>query len=864
MPLVAFVAAAIIMRFLHYLWPWQQYISSEYCQLVLSLSLALGLLCYYITLLSFSWRDAIMTEHQQAFSLAQRYLVAIRCCGIFCAACVGASYFAWSAQLQAEKWQQLPEQKRDIEMRVQIHSLVSQQGRRQQFVAKVIDSELPLYQSAYLRISAYQLPDEQQSPSLLNAPQQLAAGQRWHIVLRAKPIRGVKNQAGFNYQRYAFSQRWLAQAYIREWRAYLGDCQQWRDLVMETTACINQARQRLKNQLQALLPIEDYAWFAALALGDKTAMSQQQFSLLQHTATVHLFVVSGLHMGLLAAWVFALAYLVRLLAVLLAVPLPWICLSQQLPLVPLAVLIISAFYASLVGWSVPVQRAYIMLCCLLAGQLLQLNIAIVWRLLMAACISILIEPLALLQLGFYLSYLAVAMLCMLASLYPKRLRQCYACQSVRARWSRRCLDAGLAYLCLQAIMMFCLWPLTASSQGVLNLLALFYNGLLIPLISLLVLPAVLAVTACLLLANATQIASWIGYAEQLMTSVALQLRLLMQQLQHVLQWQTEQPWLQPSLIDIAQLNSAFFLLVLWLVLQLMFRHIMPYRVSMMANLCILVMLPVLYSQTANQKHTSKPPLQLDMLDVGQGLALLLQTPRHAMVYDTGAAWPGGSMAKWVLAPVLAAQGLMQLDRVMISHLDNDHAGGTADLLKHIAVKQLVSSEPNLLSAELSRPVQRCQQGQSWYWDAVKFQVLWPPAVNISKRNNRSCVLLISVAGQHILLTGDIDQRTELAILAQPALQAALPLTALVLAHHGSKHSSSYSFLQRTRPQMALVSAGYLNRFQHPDQRVLQRLEDLSIKLYSTAVDGQVTLRFSADKRFQLYTQQQAMAAQSWY
>ena len=291
---------------------------------------------------------------------------------------------------------------------------------------------------------------------------------------------------------------------------------------------------------------------------------------------------------------------------------------------------------------------------------------------------------------------------------------------------------------------------------------------------------------------------------------------------------------------------------------------MPYRSLLILTLCILTILPISYSQTANQERLTKPLLQLDMLDVGQGLALLLQTPRHAMVYDTGAAWPGGSMAQWVLAPVLAAEGLMQLDQVMISHLDNDHAGGTADLLKSITVEQLVSSEPDLLSNKLNRPVQRCQQGQSWQWDAVKFQVLWPPAVNINKRNNRSCVLLISIADQHILFTGDIDQRTELAILAQPALQAALPLTALVLAHHGSKHSSSHTFLQHTRPKIALVSAGYLNRFQHPDQLVLQRLQALSIALYSTAEVGQVTLRWNAQEALHINTQRSERNGQSGY
>ena len=183
MPLVAFIAAALMMRFLHYLWPWQQYLSSDNCQLALLLSLALALLCYCVAPLSLSSHD---DKHKQPTVLAQRYLEIIRYCGIFFAGCVGASYFALSAQQQAEKWQQLPERKLDIEMRVQIHSLVSQQGRRQQFVAKVIHSELPLYQSAYLRISAYQLPGEQHSSVWQEVPKQLAAGQRWHVVVHAQ------------------------------------------------------------------------------------------------------------------------------------------------------------------------------------------------------------------------------------------------------------------------------------------------------------------------------------------------------------------------------------------------------------------------------------------------------------------------------------------------------------------------------------------------------------------------------------------------------------------------------------------------------------------------------------------------------
>ena len=238
---------------------------------------------------------------------------------------------------------------------------------------------------------------------------------------------------------------------------------------------------------------------------------------------------------------------------------------------------------------------------------------------------------------------------------------------------------------------------------------------------------------------------------------------------------------------------------------------------------------------------SQPTLALTMMDVGQGLALLIQTSNKTLLYDTGAAWQSGSMASLVVRPTLYQANINTIDKLVVSHGDNDHAGGVDEILAAFKVDRLMASS-QAKSKHLS--VDYCEKGRQWLWDEVKFTVLHPEKVITHKaKNNDSCVILIEVAGKRILLTGDIERSIE-----QQLLQSGLnQIDVLVVAHHGSLTSSSAAFIDVVKPEIALISSGYLNRYRHPHPTVLNRLNTVGANVLTTANHGAIRLTINQQK-----------------
>ncbi|HEY9200601.1 MAG TPA: DNA internalization-related competence protein ComEC/Rec2, partial [Gammaproteobacteria bacterium] len=232
-----------------------------------------------------------------------------------------------------------------------------------------------------------------------------------------------------------------------------------------------------------------------------------------------------------------------------------------------------------------------------------------------------------------------------------------------------------------------------------------------------------------------------------------------------------------------------------------------------------------------------------LLDVGQGLSVLVQTREHNLLYDAGASrGERFDLGRLVVEPFLRHRGITSLDSLIISHADNDHAGGAEYLLQKIAVQQLLyGGRAEDFAYELPPHAQNCRAGQRWQWNQVRFEILHPEQ-DYRKTNQQSCVLKITGSDYSVLLTGDIDQPVESRLLGDYAGQ--LRTDVLLVPHHGSKSSSSLSWLQQLEPQLALVSAGYLNRFRHPADEVLQRYHQLGIPVWNTAEDGAISLYFS--------------------
>jgi competence protein ComEC len=253
---------------------------------------------------------------------------------------------------------------------------------------------------------------------------------------------------------------------------------------------------------------------------------------------------------------------------------------------------------------------------------------------------------------------------------------------------------------------------------------------------------------------------------------------------------------------------------------------------------LLLCLPLLWPRGIG---LSSDMAEVTVLDVGQGLSVVVRTASHALVYDSGdRSSDRFDAGRDIVAPALRQQRVGELDMLVLSHADNDHAGGAAGLLQEYPARQLWSGTPELL--QLASPFLPCRAGMHWHWDGVSFRILHPDSGTPQDDNSRSCVLMVEAGGQRLLLTGDIEQRSE-----QQLAMAGIDLRAdvLLMPHHGSKTSSSPALLFAVRPSLAIASAGYRNRFHHPSAQVIGRYEAQGIRWLYTAETGAIRLRLSA-------------------
>jgi competence protein ComEC len=268
------------------------------------------------------------------------------------------------------------------------------------------------------------------------------------------------------------------------------------------------------------------------------------------------------------------------------------------------------------------------------------------------------------------------------------------------------------------------------------------------------------------------------------------------------------------------------------------------------SLGLLALLPVLLARPA---PVAPGTLEITMLDVGHGLAIVARTAQHTLVYDAGPAWSSDSDAgARIVLPYLRGEGVRRIDMLVVSHDDIDHSGGAVSLLRSLPVDALVSSLPagHPAFAYMLQPL-RCHAGQQWTWDAVQFRILHPEWDSYAERsvdNERSCVLQVEAAGVRALITGDIGVRSEARLLAAERRTGSRLLASAVLLvpHHGSGGSSSAAFVSAVAPQHALMSIGYLNRFGHPRPDVVERYRAAGANLLRTDQAGAVRLTIAGD------------------
>lgn len=625
-----------------------------------------------------------------------------------------------------------------------------------------------------------------------------SVGDRWQFITHLKPIHGLHNFDGFDYARYLALQGVRATGYIvvnSDNRCLLEDPYYYPLLRLRQSI-----QEKIENSL-ASFP-EQAAIISALTVGSTTSMTNDQWQVFRLTGTSHLVAISGLHIGLMAALGF---FLFRLIGKIF----PKLLLRITSPnLAAIGGSLFALIYSALAGFAWPTQRALIMVLTLSLTQLFYRDMPL-WRRLSLALIMILvIEPWGIFSASFGLSFCAVACLC-----YGLGGRW-KAMKSLKQIWQ------------MQWVIFVGLLPISLFYFKQISLVMLIANFVAIPWVAWLVVPISLAACFSLLFSDCV--------AHYLLVSAAYLLKWLWIFLAYLSQvsWAAWHHWL-----------GDFWLLLILSAAALLL--IAPRGIPARALAFIWLGLLLFY-------QPPKPKLNewwLTLLDVGQGLALVIQTADHVMVYDTGVRYPGAFDAgRDVVVPFLESRAIQDVDLLVISHGDNDHSGGAEAIVKAVNVKQIISSIPSKFKRWWVEP---CMVGQEWHWDGVDFKVLSPPPGLPYQGNNNSCVIRVSGAQHSALLTGDIQRETEHYLLSEQ--RADLSATVLVVPHHGSLSSSIEPFVREVKAEFTLFATGFLNRYRFPNPKVVSLYRRYHAKLYSSARDGAIELRFKANGQLSVKT-----------
>ena len=614
----------------------------------------------------------------------------------------------------------------------------------------------------------------------------LHAGERWQLRVRLKRPAGFSNPGGFDYEQWLFRQHIRVTGYVRP-----GNENRYLD--RPPGYWLLGVRQLLARQLLQGLADNPYGGvITALAIGDRQGISPEQWRTMGRTGITHLVAISGLHIGLVAGLVFVVWR--RIWS-----QMETLCLKWPAPkAAALASAVAALSYAALAGFSIPAQRALVMVFVILVGVLTDRQRFPSQSLSLALLAVLIYDPLAVLSPGFWLSFAAVAaiMLAMTGRLGSEgRLRK---------------------YTRLHTAVFIGLLPVLLVIFRQLPLLSPFANLISVPWVSLVVVPLTLIGTVFLVLLPVPGIA--------ILNTAGQAMGLL---------WRLIEPL---AGVDFGQWSQADIPPWAWVLL-------IPATIVLLLPkgvpgkwLGMIILLPVMWYHPPRPDSGS---LWLTLLDVGQGLATVIETAGHVMVYDTGPRFSERFDAGHaVLLPFLRRRGVQAVDMLVIGHGDRDHIGGLAALLDNMPVRHILTSVPE----KTGHAAQRCRQGQRWYWSGILFEVLQPDsdAVTALQGNNASCVVRISLGKQHVLLTGDIEKQAEHRLLAR--YPDRLPADILVVPHHGSLTSSTPEFVDKVNPVIALFPAGYLNRYGFPRKAVIARYQRLGTKLYETGRDGAITIR----------------------
>ncbi len=625
-------------------------------------------------------------------------------------------------------------------------------------------------------------------------PPPVHAGERWQLTVRLKRPHGNQNPHGFDYEAYLFERGLRATGYVRP------DPENRRvdAFVARPGLLIERLREGVRDRFARVLEDKEYAGIlVALAIGDQRAIDGDLWQVFNRTGITHLMSISGLHVTMVAGlgyWLVSWGWRrVPGLALRLATP----------KAAALGGWCSGLAYCLLAGFGVPAQRTLYMLS-VVALALWRDRVSSPSRVLaLALLVVLLVDPWAVLAAGFWLSFGAVALLFYVSS-----------GQIGSVHWLR-------AWLSAQWAVTIGMIPLLLALFHQFSLVSPLANAVAIPLVSLVVTPLTL-IAAALPFDPLLSLCHWL--VGMLMMFIHALARLP----QAVWQQAAPAPWA----IVLALAGCAVVLL--------------PRGVPGRGAGAVMFLPLVLIAPPRPQQGAAL----VTTLDVGQGLAVHVQTAGHDLIYDTGPKFsPDANSGNRIILPYLRSRGVSRLDGLIVSHADTDHEGGAASILEVLPVGWLASSLPadHPLRAASSHHLP-CFAGQRWVWDGVEFEVVHPAweayAMPPRKSNELSCVLAVRGAGGSVLLTGDIQADSESLMVARAGERLRTDL--LLAPHHGSRTSSTGPFIDAVGAQTVVFSAGYRSRFGHPHPQVERRYATTGARLLRTDRDGAVSVLLGSE------------------
>jgi len=611
-------------------------------------------------------------------------------------------------------------------------------------------------------------------------------GERWRFVVRLKRRNGFANPGGFDYEGYLFRSGIGASGYVRR------DARNERLEPAASGYAMLRTRAWLGSRIaQATGNSPMLGILQGLAVGDTQAMTPEQWRVFTATGTSHLMAISGLHITMIAALAASLGGLI----------VRWRH-AQRLRLSAvhgqaLAGTFAAVSYSLLAGMSVPTQRTLVMLCLFFAVRWSRRELSIANGLGIALLGVLIVDPFASLTIGTWLSFGAVAIILL-------------------ATVGRVARDGTTTnFIRVQAAVTIGLLPIVVIAFGAQSVVSPIANAVAVPVFTMVIVPLVLlgSFLATLSLDLGGLV---LGLAAQ-----------LLEWSWPLLRWFAELPWAMWYFPEMPFVHYVLLILAAGLSIA---PSVWPTRLA-----AVLLCVPALSYRPATPVVGD---YEVTVLDVGQGLSIVVRTHAHVLVYDTGPAFrTGRDTGELVVVPYLRARGIRALDRLVISHDDLDHRGGAGSILRSLPTKSIMVG-PSVRRAPTG--AQRCVAGQRWRWDEVTFEILHPAEGSTAGDNDTSCVVRISAASGATVLTGDIEAGAELELLNR----GLAPADVVVVAHHGSRSSSSAEFVEATRPRLAVVSAGYRNRWGFPQPAITQKWRGAGASVASTIDAGAIRIEMT--------------------